>query len=126
MHVVLKIKLEKLNVAQLQTELKCWLQSANGNKPILKEWLKKSLDEMKPWNSEKSIAKKKELEKWKSDDNKRNKKSTTATGLTGFPASTYWKELKEMIVTKEPPNPTFKKTQAPTVPEAGVDVALNT
>ena len=37
LYVDLKIELEKLNVAQLHIELKCHLQSANGNKLILKE-----------------------------------------------------------------------------------------
>ena len=59
--------------------------------------------------------------------NKTNKKSAAAAGLTGFPIIAYWKELKGTIVAKEPTNPTFiKKAQAQTVPEEGVDAALNT
>ena len=47
------------------------------------------------------------------------------TGLTGFPATAYWKELKGTITAADHMNPTFANTQPPTILEEDADVPFN-
>ena len=113
-------KLNTMKVKEIKDQLKHRdLPSSNGIRTVLLDRLKAALKEKKPYYS---------LEQLKSLKKKKKKKTNVAsasTGLSGFPSTAYWKELKGTTTAVDPTNPTFANARPPTVPEEDADVPLN-
>ncbi|OEU12697.1 hypothetical protein FRACYDRAFT_243954 [Fragilariopsis cylindrus CCMP1102] len=113
-------KLNTMKVKEIKDQLKHRdIPSSNGIRTVLLDQLKAALKEKKPYYS---------LEQLKSLKKKKKKKTNVAsvsTGLSGFPSTAYWKELKGTTTAVDPTNPTFANARPPTVPEEDADVPLN-
>ena len=109
-----------MNKKQLKKELKNRLQLTSGVKNVLKERLKAVLDKKVPYYTDDQL--KEYMVK------KKGSTCTTIggdTGLSSFPPTAHWKELKGTIAIDDPNNESFRNARPPTVPEEDTHVPFN-